>query len=270
MTGIQWTDETWNPVTGCSKVSAGCKNCYAEKMHKRLRAMGAAGYEKPFLAGAVFQESALGRPLLWKKPRRIFVNSMSDLFHEDISFGDIDRVFEVMRKCPQHQFQVLTKRAARMQDWHAAAFSVNAFVFPLNVWMGVSAENQEQWDLRVPALLSLPTRAPRFVSAEPLLGPIVPEIWHMESLSWVIVGGESGRKARPFLPEYSRYLFNMSRGTDTAFFFKQMGENHNSRSYFSDRKCGDLIDVGGFSRRWGGDTAHMILTREYPRAEGRK
>ena len=193
---IEWTDETWNPVTGCNKVSRGCKNCYAEVMHKRLREMGQKKYQKPFLDGAVTHEESLLKPFSWKKPRMVFVNSMSDLFHEDVPFEFIDKVFAAMALTPQHTYQVLTKRPERMAKyfrmineekdmarWMTAAieafnmrwsetevFDIMDYPLP-NVWLGTSVENQGLANKRIPFLLQCPA-AVRFLSCEPLVGPV--------------------------------------------------------------------------------------------------
>ncbi len=310
-TGIEWTDATWNPIRGCSRVSEGCRNCYAEQMAYRFSAMG-----QPY-AGLVvmknnharwtgkvdFVEKHLLDPLKWKPGRpifdassgelvgrdpkrslRIFVNSMSDLFHENVTDEMLDKIFAVMALCPQHTFQVLTKRPERMleylhqavderdmQRWHNAAIEAGIFQpkrtigsfdeveWPLlNVWLGVSVENQAAADERIPVLLGTPA-AVRFISAEPLLGhvdivrfmphwkcqcgavamPLTDEItcscekpyeddWSRSldgyGLSWVIVGGESGPGARPMHPDWARSLRDQCAAAKVPFFFKQWGE----------------------------------------------
>lgn len=228
-TAIEWTDTTWNPIVGCSVVSPGCTNCYAMKLAgNRLAHLPAyAGLTQASKSGPVWtgevrqQNSVLLAPRAWRKPRRVFVNSMSDLFHESIPDDWIDQVFAVMAMSPQHQFQVLTKRAARMR---AYIERYRDFEWPLpNVWLGVSAEDQTRWDERVKDLIATPA-AVRFVSAEPLLGPIqdVRRVWAL--LDWVIAGGESGPGARPMHPDWVRNLRGQCAGSDTAFFFKQWGE----------------------------------------------
>jgi protein gp37 len=263
---IEWTDATWNPTVGCSIVSPGCTNCYAMKVANGLeRRFGSEKYRgltKVVNGNAVWtgevrlDEAALLQPLKWKRGRRIFVNSMSDLFHEALSDADIDRVFAIMALCPQHTFQVLTKRAERMQAYVTKPHPVdglpeadsridkimrgmgymNEFPWPLpNVWLGVSAERQKEADERIPHLLA--TRAAvRFISAEPLLGPIdlmevIPNpiiynaVHGMERLlGWVIVGGESGGNARPMHPSWARTLRDQCAATGVSFFFKQWGE----------------------------------------------
>lgn len=245
-TGIEWTDATWNPIVGCSVVSPGCKRCYAMRFAgARLQHVPAyAGLTQATKAGHVWtgevrmQESVLEQPLAWRKGRRIFVNSMGDLFHEDVPDAWIDRVFAVMAACPQHQFQVLTKRAERMRRYvsalpqrpaavcragEAMGLDIGRCTWPLpNVWLGVSAEDQERWDERVPHLWQ--TRAAiRFVSAEPLLGSIT-EPCFIADLDWLIVGGESGPRARPMHPSWPREMRDQCRTHGVPFFFKQWGE----------------------------------------------
>lgn len=301
---IEWTSATWNPVAGCSVVSPGCKHCYAMKMAARIEAMQAAlgkpthyaGLTQPGKAGAVCTgrmavapDKVLTKPLRWKKPRRIFVNSMSDLFHEDVADETIDRVFAVMALCPQHTFQILTKRAKRMREYmlawpfgagrfhHVAheAYKIDPTLphgrdgwtwqlqarWPLpNVWLGVSTEDQERADERIPELLATPADR-RFISAEPLLGPVdvlpylfiythadnarladetddviarpldfndpattPPEDICTPRLDWVIAGGESGPGARPMHPDWVRSLRDQCATAEVPFFFKQWGE----------------------------------------------
>lgn len=259
-TKIEWTDSSWSPIRArnkatskigwhCEHVTPGCEHCYAEGMNKRL------GTGLPFKPGhrkdveLFLDEKMLLAPLRWKKPRMIFVCSMTDLFAEFVTDEMIDRVFAVMALCPQHTFQVLTKRSARMRayvtarpqaiwDRHALAVEpkaserLKALDWPLpNVWLGVSAEDQENADSRIPDLLATPA-AVRFVSAEPLLGPIlfskVPgfnrvnlSLWNW----WVIVGGESGRGARPMHPAWARLIRDQCGIANVPFFFKQWGEH---------------------------------------------
>jgi protein gp37 len=292
-TGIEWTDATWNPVVGCSVISPGCTNCYAMRQAARIEKMGAAKYAgltRPSTAGPVWtgtvrlDEAALDQPIRWRRPRRIFVNSMSDLFHEALPDEAIDRVFAVMALAPQHTFQVLTKRAARMREWTApkrgAAGRIIEAVethFPLNdrnpalrdgwrwplpnVWLGVSVERQQEADERIPELLATPA-ALRFVSAEPLLGPVdlahiatSNGVGHRDALrgvfksmpanvragrdivgratidvpvghriDWVIAGGESGPNARPCHPDWARSLRDQCQAAGVPFFWKQWGE----------------------------------------------
>jgi protein gp37 len=231
-TSIEWTDRVWNPTTGCDRVSPGCDHCYAMTMAKRLKGMGSAKYQKdgdPKTSGPGFgvsmHQTSLTDPLKWRKPQRIFVNSMSDLFHEEVADVFIGLVWQVMADCPQHTFQILTKRHARMR-----AFLSRFEPLP-NVWLGVSAENQQWADIRIPALLDTPA-AVRFVSAEPLLGRINLHTDPIEAgapfwgsrLDWVIVGGESGRNARPMHPDWARGLRDQCQDAGVAFLFKQRGE----------------------------------------------
>lgn len=268
-TGIVWTDETWNPVTGCTKVSQGCKHCYAERDWHRLQHL-------PRFAGRAFTDVAchperLDQPLRWAKPRRIFVNSMSDLFHEDVPTGFIDEVFAVIALAKQHKFQILTKRPQRMLDYcktlgrhhetdrvsiaakrisNETGFSWRmrdeGWCLP-NVWLGVSVEDQATADQRIPILLDTPS-AVRWVSAEPLLGDIRLGSWLQRSpseafvagkvtsnmpawtrigstaLDWVVVGGESGPKARPMHPDWVRSLRDQCAAAVVPFLLKQWGE----------------------------------------------
>lgn len=208
---IEWTEMTWNPVTGCTKVSQGCKFCYAERMAIRLSAMGVERYRNGF--NVTLQEDLLQQPLKWIKPRIVFVNSMSDLFHESVPLDYIQRVFEVMERASQHTFQILTKRSARL-----ASLS-SELPWPKNVWMGVSVEN-ELVVHRVTDLASVPAKI-RFLSCEPLIGPInnIP----LDGIHWVIVGGESGPGARPMESGWVDSIFEQCRNNDVAFFFKQWG-----------------------------------------------
>lgn len=269
-TKIEWTDETWNPLRGCSRVSDGCQNCYAERMAARFCGPGQP-YEglvkrvnrHPVWTGNIkLVPEMLDQPLRWKKPRRIFVNSMSDLFHESVPMGFVVQVFAVMALAHHHTFQVLTKRPERMRDilcspgfanWvfdsaHKIASelryrTVLVYEWPRsNIWIGVSCENQATADERIPPLLHTPA-AVRWISAEPLLGPIdlrastygaglerpspriqVRQLSHpAAALDWVIVGGESGPNARPMHPDWARSLRDQCRAAGVPFFMKQMG-----------------------------------------------
>lgn len=191
---IEWTEATWNPVTGCTKVSAGCKNCYAERMSKRLRAMGKRQYRNGF--ELTLQPKSLELPLHWKRPRRIFVNSMSDLFQKDIPIDFIAKVFDVMNRCPHHTFQILTKRP------EIAAAYAEKFEWSENIWMGTSVENALVIH-RIHSLQLIPARV-RFLSVEPLLGSI-PKL-PLDGIHWVIVGGESGPGARPMQEVWVREI----------------------------------------------------------------
>lgn len=256
-TGIEWADATWNPVWGCTPVSPGCDHCYAETLvNGRLAHLHSGGFAKVTL-----RPEQLDKPLRWKRPRRIFVNSMSDLFHDDIPNDYIARVFAVMLLAEQHTFQVLTKRHGRMRSllrnigfkamvWAAIedldvqvtgyAHNVIDAPWPLpNVWLGVSVENQQWADIRIPAVLETPA-AVRFISAEPLLGPVCLDAFHSSDghapgtdlpcelwppgIDWVIVGGESGKDARPMHPEWARSLREQCQAAGVPFLFKQWGE----------------------------------------------
>lgn len=279
-TNIEWTDRVWNPVTGCTKVSEGCRNCYAFETHNRRHKGFQNGaklpqqYAKPFNEIQLFP-NRLQAPLKWKKPQRIFVNSMSDLFHKDVPFEYIDKVFAVMALTPRHTYQILTKRPERMLEYfqsasqkemierweeaagellgdEAACFVANRLngVLPnanpgwpmQNAWLGVSVENQQSADERIPLLLKTPA-AVRFLSCEPLLGPVDLKLndsalYHTsgyrpplseytkvgECISWVIAGGESGHKARPMEPDWARSLRDQCIEANVPFFFKQFGE----------------------------------------------
>lgn len=254
-TGIEWTDATWNPTTGCTKVSPGCDHCYAKTMYERFN--GKDSFETVLL-----HPDRLDKPLHWRKPRKVFVNSMSDLFHQDVPDEFILDVWKVMARTPQHTFQILTKRHARMRSFTrrlAFAGPTGAerdagitgrvpYLFsngddnwdlgkvrPLdNVWLGVSVENQQWADIRIPALLDTPA-AVRWISAEPLLGPVdllqaVNKLHALASarfrpggLDWVVVGGESGPGARPMDPQWARSLRDECRRAEVPFLFKQWG-----------------------------------------------
>lgn len=209
---IEWTEKTWNPTIGCTKVSQGCKNCYAETMALRLKAMGVHGYEKGFQL--TLMPERLAEPLERKKPTIYFVNSMSDVFHEKVPFHYIERIFDVIRNAHQHTFQVLTKRAERMEKF----FRTRSV--PLNAWLGVSVENKRHGIPRIGSLREVDAEI-RFLSAEPLLEDLG-EI-DLDGIHWVIVGGESGRKARPMRQEWVENIKTQCEEADVAFFFKQWG-----------------------------------------------
>lgn len=210
-TGIEWTDATWNPVTGCTKVSPGCKHCYAERFALRLKAMGNPRYRNGF--AVTLQPDQLALPLRWREPKRIFVNSMSDLFHEAVPEDYTQRVFEIMVQAHWHVFQILTKRAERLAEL------APGLPWPENVWQGVSVENA-QYAWRVAHLQKVPA-AVRFLSVEPLLGPI-PHL-PLDSIHWVIVGGESGSGRREMAPEWVREIRDQCLAAEVPFFFKQWG-----------------------------------------------
>lgn len=218
--GIEWTEATWNPTTGCDKMSPGCDNCYALTLAKRLQAMGQPKYQNDGNAktsgpgfALTLHEEALAAPYSWKSPRLIFVNSMSDMFHPEVPLDFIQRVFSVMAETPQHTYQVLTKRSKRLA---ALAGEVE---WPSNVWMGVSVET-DRYAFRLDHLRSV-NAAVRFVSAEPLLGPL-PDL-DLSSIDWLIAGGESGPNARPMDEAWVRDLRGQCGTAGVAFFFKQWG-----------------------------------------------
>ena len=238
-TKIEWCDKTWNPVTGCTKISEGCRNCYAARMAKRLA--GRCGYSATDPFKVTLHEDKLGYPKTIEKPSRIFVNSMGDLFHEGVPRSIIDNVFLAMHKNNQHTYLILTKRAFRMWGYissfrkrdsgfyHRSDRETWGFSeWPLpNVWLGVTAENQEMADERIPLLLETPA-AVRFVSIEPMLGPV--NLWRWlpdspsETLDWVICGGETGPGARPMHPDWVRSLRDQCQAAEVPFFFKGWGD----------------------------------------------
>ena len=273
-TKIEWTDKTWNPVTGCTRVSAGCDHCYARRMAKRLKAMGNPRYANGF--EVTCHNDALEEPLHWRKPRMVFVGSMGDLFHEDVPTSFITKAFIVMSMCPQHTLQILTKRPERMVEvciarpWFAKAVCnvtrrrqhLSSFSILPNVWLGTSCENQDAADERIPHLLNCPA-AVRFVSLEPLLSPInlrgidcsawetttivdsltgqIIEDTELDtpcaadgSLDWVIVGGESGPGARPMELDWARDIRDQCCDAGVAFFMKQLGGFPNARRKLED------------------------------------
>lgn len=208
---IEWTEATWNPTTGCDKISAGCKYCYAEVMARRLQAMGQKKYANRF--ELTIHEDELGRPYNWKKGRVVFVNSMSDLFHKDVPLSFIMKVFKVMNECPQHTFQVLTKRADIL---HKYSPFLN---WTPNIWMGVSVEKSNFFE-RIDHLRETGA-AIKFLSLEPLLGPL--QSMNLKKIDWVIVGGESGFKPRPMKLEWVMDIQEQCKNASVPFFFKQWG-----------------------------------------------
>jgi protein gp37 len=215
---IEWTEATWNPVTGCDKISPGCKFCYADRLAKRLQKMGNPKYANGF--DLTIQESALELPLRWKKPQTIFVNSMSDLFHEDIEEDYVQRVFDVMKRAYWHRFQVLTKRSERMADMSPS------IDWPKNVWMGVSVEHQD-YTFRIDHLRSTGAHI-KFLSLEPLLGPL--SALDLTGIHWAIVGGESGPGSRPILEEWVLEIREECQRSGVPFFFKQWGGTNKKKS----------------------------------------
>jgi protein gp37 len=215
---IEWTDATWNPITGCTKVSPGCKHCYAERLSHRLQLMGQANYRNGF--NLTLQRQMLDLPLRWKTPKRIFVNSMSDLFHKDVPIEYIKEVFAVMSRADWHQFQVLTKRSQRLRELS------EQLPWPAHIWQGVSIESDKYTD-RVEDLRATGA-AVKFLSLEPLLGPL-PEL-NLKGIDWVIVGGESGPGARHMEEAWVVDIRKQCKRQGVAFFFKQWGGVQKSKS----------------------------------------
>lgn len=238
---IEWTESTWNPVTGCSKISAGCMNCYAERMSKRLKAMGQKNYRNGF--EVTLHHHALDLPLKWKKSQTIFVNSMSDLFHKDIPADFIQKVFETMKKSYWHKFQVLTKRADRL-----AQLAPN-LEWPENVWMGVTVENNDHID-RIELLRLVPASV-KFLSIEPLIGPI-PNM-DLCDIDWVIVGGESGPGSRPLEKEWVENIQKQCTFFNVPFFFKQWGGANK-------KKAGRILNGKTFSQMPRKDKRGLIAS----------
>lgn len=215
---IEWTEKTWNPLTGCNKISPGCKNCYAERMAGRLKAMGQINYRNGF--ELTLHEKALGIPYSWKKPVTVFVNSMSDLFHKDVPLSFIQKVFKTMNETPRHRYQVLTKRAERLEE-----------ISPLlnwteNIWMGVSVENSD-YTSRIDNLRKTGANV-KFLSVEPLLGNI-PNM-NLEGIDWVIVGGESGPGARALEENWVKSVYISCLNFKVPFFFKQWGGTNKKKT----------------------------------------
>jgi protein gp37 len=224
---IEWTECTWNPVSGCTKISPGCANCYAERMAKRLQAMGQYRYRNGFKV--TLHPEAIEEPYQWRKPRVVFVNSMSDLFHEDIPAKYIQSIFEVMNNTPRHTYQILTKRSERLAE---LAPILN---WSENIWMGVTVENNRYLH-RVDHLRQVDAHI-RFLSLEPLLGPL--DELNLHGINWVIVGGESGPNARPIKEEWILTIKNKCVFSDVPFFFKQWGG-------FNKKKNGRMLE----GRQW--------------------
>lgn len=214
-TKIEWSDETWNPVTGCDKVSPGCAHCYAETIAERFRGVPGHPYEQGF--DLKLHPERLGQPHKWRKPRRVFVNSMSDLFHPDIPPDFTRRVFATMAECDRHTFQVLTKRPEVARELAGYLWRGE---WPANIWLGVSVENRA-WTHRIDTLREIPA-AVRFLSCEPLLGPL--DFLDLAGIGWVIVGGETGPKARPMNAWWARAIRDQCSAAGVPFFFKQWGE----------------------------------------------
>jgi protein gp37 len=226
---IEWTEATWNPVTGCTKVSPGCAHCYAETFAERFRGVPGHPYEGGF--DLQLRPERLDQPLEWKRPRLIFVNSMSDLFHPDVSLEFIQRVFDTMVRAHWHAFQVLTKRSERLAEL------ADELPWPDNVWMGVSVENQ-RWASRIDDLRQVPA-AVRFLSCEPLLGPLQLDL---AGIHWVIAGGESGPRARRMRPEWARLIRDQCLEAEVPFFFKQWGAHDERGHRVGKQKAGRRLD----------------------------
>ena len=209
---IEWTEQTWNPSAGCSKISSGCKNCYAETMANRLKAMGVEGYENGFEFSIV--PSRLNDPLKRKKPTVFFVNSMSDIFHEEMPQDYLDKIFDVIKKTPHHTYQVLTKRADKMYDY------LSTREIPKNIWLGVTVDNQKEGLPRIDRLRNLKASV-LFLSVEPLLEDL--GAVNLKNIDWLIVGGESGNRARPMDKEWVVNIKQQCEENGVAFFFKQWG-----------------------------------------------
>ncbi|KAF0106089.1 MAG: hypothetical protein FD146_2805 [Anaerolineaceae bacterium] len=235
---IEWTESTWNPLTGCTKVSPGCKHCYAERMAKRLRAMGQPNYVNGFKLA--MHAHVLEKPLEWKTPQVVFVNSMSDLFHKDVPVEFILKVFDVMRRATWHQFQILTKRSERLAELSPQ------IEWPENVWMGVSVETQD-YTYRINDLRKTGAKV-KFLSLEPLLGPI--QRMNLRGINWVIVGGESGPGARLVMQEWVTGIRDQCLSARVPFFFKQWGGVHK-------KKAGRELE----GRTWDEMPANMRLVK---------
>ena len=214
-TAIEWTDATWNPVTGCTKISAGCDHCYAERIAERFRGVRGHPFEHGF--DLTLRPERLHQPITWRRPRMIFVNSMSDLFHKSVPSAFVDAVFESMERADWHVFQLLTKRSSRMRDYVNVRYSDR--LAPVHIWMGVSVEDETKLS-RVRHLRDTAARV-RFLSLEPLIGPI--DSLDLGGIHWVIVGGESGPGARPMRSDWVRQIRKCCVGMSVPFFFKQWG-----------------------------------------------
>jgi len=228
---IEWTEQTWNPSAGCTKISSGCKNCYAEIMAKRLKAIGTEGYENGFEFNIV--ESRLNDPLKRKKPTVYFVNSMSDIFHEDMPTEYLNRIFDVIENTPYHTYQILTKRADKMFDY------LSSRNIPKNIWLGVTVENKKDGLPRIDKLRSL-NASVLFLSVEPLLEDL--GIINLENIDWVIVGGESGNKARPMDVNWVMSIKRQCVENDIAFFFKQWGTWGADKIKRNKKKNGKILE----------------------------
>lgn len=249
---IEWTEATWNPTTGCTKLSEGCKNCYAEKLSKRLKAMGNPKYQNGFQL--TIHSDMLEKPFKWKKPLMIFVNSMSDIFHEGIDKDYILKIFDVMNKTPQHTYQVLTKRSERMLQLS------DQIAWTPNIWMGVTVERNNNVN-RITHLLKTPA-AIKFLSCEPLIGSI--KLNSLKGIDWVIVGGESGPNGRLINQEWVVDIHDLCRAGQIPFFFKQWGKPKNNPN-----KQDPTIDSKHSNHAKGGCQLNGLIYHEYP-SEGKK
>ena len=218
MSAIEWTDATWNPVTGCTKVSSGCDNCYAERIAERFRGVAGHPFERGF--DLVARPERLDQPLSWRMPRRVFVASMSDLFHKRLPTGFVDLVFDTMERADWHVFQVLTKRSSLMRDYLLERYGRRSHRAPRHIWCGVSVEDRQAIQ-RVRHLRDSPA-AVRFLSIEPLLGPVA-DVLDLAGIHWAIVGGESGPRARPMDAAWARDVRDACAAARVPFFFKQWG-----------------------------------------------
>ena len=267
-TGIAWTDATWNIFTGCNKISEGCKNCYAERDWSRLSHNPTTVYFNRRFSDVMFHPERLSIPEKWTRPRRIFVNSMSDLFHENISDTDRDKVFDVMENLPRHVFQILTKRPAKMKEYMTGR-EQRGFTPRKNIWLGVTVENQDAAAERIPLLISTPASL-RWLSIEPLLSPVVlsdvpvgmlgPLRWKtcppdLPKIDWVVVGGESGSKARDMKPEWALAIIDECKEAGTPVFFKQ-----GSATWGREFKNMDVLDEN-FSMK----LRSRLRVREFPK-----
>ncbi|RWP43945.1 MAG: phage Gp37/Gp68 family protein [Mesorhizobium sp.] len=214
-TAIEWTDATWNPITGCTKISAGCDHCYAERFSERFRGVPGHPFEHGF--DLMLRPERLLAPLSWRQPKMIFVNSMSDLFHKGVPYAFVDKVFDTMEKADWHTFQILTKRSSRMRDYVNKRYASS--IAPLHVWLGTSVEDGSRKS-RIRHMQGM-NASIKFLSVEPLIGPM--GNMDLEGIDWVIVGGESGPKARPMHPDWVREVRDQCNDADVAFFFKQWG-----------------------------------------------
>lgn len=253
---IEWTDSTWNPVTGCTKVSPGCKHCYAEAIAERFRGIPGHPYEQGF--DLKLWPERLSLPLRWKERRMIFVNSMSDLFHKGVPDEFVAKVFDVMRQANWHIFQVLTKRSERLRVWSSVHFCSSGRllngkeIWPENVWAGVSVETQDYvW--RIKDLQQVPAKV-RFLSVEPLLEPVDLDSSLLEGIHWVIVGGESGPFARPMQPQWVRAIQDQCRQHNVKFFFKQWGTYASDGRRVGKKAAGRILD----GQTW--DDMPVVLT----------